>query len=87
MSTLTQKALSLTSKNGEWKVGEVAVPTPGPSDVLVKVMAAALNPVDWKNREHEYFTPTYPFVASMDGAGVVESVGTEVTTLAAGDRV
>ena len=86
-SATTQKALVLPAPTGEHTVQQRPIPLPGPGQVLVKVEAAALNPVDWKNREHEYFTPAYPFIAGMDGAGVVESIGTEVTTLAAGDRV
>ena len=83
----TQKALLLTAKNGDWVVGDVPIPKPGPKDVLIKVMAAGLNPVDWKNREGEFFTPSYPFVAGMDGAGVVVEAGAEADNLVKGDRV
>ncbi len=41
-------ALFLTAQHGDWVVRATAIPTPGPKDVLVKVIATALNPVNWK---------------------------------------
>ncbi|KAI0715793.1 GroES-like protein [Cerioporus squamosus] len=65
------------------------VPTPGPDDVLVKVIAAALNPGDWKVQEYGVTAigGTYPYISGLDGAGVVEEVGSQVKNLAKGDRV
>ncbi|EJF58192.1 GroES-like protein [Dichomitus squalens] len=83
----TQKALILPEKQGEWKVVDVPIPTPGPKDVLVKVVATALNPVDWKIKEYGYFVSDYPFVGGTDGAGIVEQVGSEVSNLAKGDKI
>ena len=84
----TQKALLLTAKNGDWVVGDVPITTPGPKDVLIKIMAAGLNPVDWKIREYGHpFTSEYPLVLGTDGAGVVEEVGAEVDGVAKGDRM
>lgn len=83
-----QKALLLLSKQGAWQVGETMRPTPGPKDVLVKIMSTALNPVDWKVREYGLpFITEYPIVSGLDGAGVVEEVGAEVEGFAKGDRV
>ena len=82
----TQKALALSEPNGPWKVIERPIPTPGPKDVLVKVIAAALNPADWKIRDYG-LAPGYPFVGGCEGAGVVEQAGSEVTNVAKGDRV
>ncbi|KAH9921177.1 GroES-like protein [Epithele typhae] len=87
MSLLTQKALVHYSKGGDFVVGDVPIPVPGPHEVLVKVMAVALNPVDWMNQAEAYFTPSYPFIAGMDGAGIVEHVGAAVTTLVKGDKI
>ena len=84
----SQKALLLLAKQGAWQVGETALPTPGPKDVLVKIMSTALNPVDWKIREYGHpFTSEYPLVLGTDGAGVVEEVGAEVDGVAKGDRM
>ncbi|KAI0351750.1 GroES-like protein [Trametes cingulata] len=82
-----QKALILPRKHGEWSVAEVPIPTPGPKDVLVKILATALNPVDWKVQALGYLVTEFPAVVGTDGAGVIEAVGSEVTTFARGDRV
>ncbi|KAL7278933.1 hypothetical protein ACG7TL_006764 [Trametes sanguinea] len=87
MAPKTQKALVLPEKQGQWRVVEVEVPTPGPKEVLIKVTATALNPVDWKIQTYGYFITDYPYVGGTDAAGVVEEVGPEVTNVAKGDRV
>ncbi|KAM5545171.1 hypothetical protein V8D89_001282 [Ganoderma adspersum] len=83
----TQKALVLPEKNGEWKLTNVAIPSPGPTDILVKVAAAGLNPIDWKNKEYNIIPVAYPFISGTDGSGVVEAVGADVKTFAKGDKV
>ncbi|KAH9921197.1 GroES-like protein [Epithele typhae] len=86
----TQKALLLPARAGKYAVGTVPIPTPAPSEVLVKIEAAALNPIDWKIVDSDLFTPiiqSFPYIAGTDGAGVVAEVGAEVTTLAKGDRI
>ncbi|KAI0760964.1 GroES-like protein [Trametes elegans] len=83
----TQKALVLPKKGGEWTVADLPVPTPGPKDVLVKVTAAALNPADWKIQAFGWDFPAFPVVGGFDGAGIVEAVGADVTSLAKGDRI
>ncbi|KAI0656640.1 GroES-like protein [Cubamyces menziesii] len=83
----TQKALFLPAEHGEWQLGDFPIPTPGPKDVLVKIMSAALNPIDWKVQAHGMIVAKYPYVGGNDGAGVVEEVGSEVTNFARGDRV
>ena len=83
----TQKALILPEKNGEWTLGEVPIPSPGPKDVLVKVIAAGLNTIDWKNKEFNIIPVSFPFTPGVEGSGIVEEVGSEVQNLAKGDRV
>ncbi|EIW57181.1 GroES-like protein [Trametes versicolor FP-101664 SS1] len=87
MAPTTQKSLILPEKQGQWLVGEQPVPTPGPKDILVKITATALNPVDWKIQAYGYFIENFPFVGGTDGAGIVEEVGSEVTNFAKGDTV
>jgi NADPH:quinone reductase-like Zn-dependent oxidoreductase len=69
--------------------GEVADPTPGPVDVVVRVEACALNRLDLLQRGGWYQMPgfTYPHIAGMDIAGTVVEVGAGVTTVEIGDRV
>jgi NADPH:quinone reductase-like Zn-dependent oxidoreductase len=63
-------------------------PIPNDDDVLIKVMAAGVNPVDWKIREgymKDMFT--LPLIPGWDVAGVIEEKGKKVTKLEIGDSV
>lgn len=65
-------------------------PEPLPTEVLVRVAAAGVNPVDCKTRAGAGVAAVLgdpPFVVGWDVAGVVEAVGHGVTTLAPGDEV
>lgn len=67
---------------------EVPTPEPGASQILVKVAAATVNPVDVAVREDRFPTPKQPpKILGSDGAGVVERAGTEVASVNPGDRV
>jgi zinc-binding alcohol dehydrogenase family protein len=63
---------------------ELPKPTPGPRDLLVKVEAVSVNPVDTKQRKTE--TPT-PRVLGWDAAGSVAAIGKDVTLFKPGDAV
>jgi NADPH:quinone reductase-like Zn-dependent oxidoreductase len=62
-------------------------PEPGGTEVLVRVLAAGVNPVDWKTRADGGRLGPPPFILGWDVAGVVEAVGEGVTRFAVGDRV
>ncbi|MEN3582874.1 zinc-binding alcohol dehydrogenase family protein [Streptomyces sp. ZYX-F-203] len=65
---------------------EVLVPRPGPRDVLVRVEAVAVNPVDYKTREGA--DPAgRDRILGWDAAGTVVGLGSEVETYAVGDEV
>jgi len=66
---------------------DVPRPEPGPTEVLVRVAAAGVNPVDWKVRARGGFLGEPPFTVGWDVAGVVEELGRGVTRFAPGDRV
>ena len=87
MSHTSQKALILPAKLGQFVVGLTVIPRPGPSEVLVRIESAALNPVEWKIQTYGAYVETYPAILGTDGAGTVEEVGPEVTTLAKGDKM
>ena len=67
---------------------DVELPTPQlrPRDVLVRVQAVSVNPVDIKRRAALEHSDT-PVVLGYDAAGIVEEAGPEVSTLAVGDEV
>jgi len=70
--------------------GEVRDPKIGPDAVLVKVRAAAVNPVDWKAREgylDGMLETVFPVVPGWDVSGVVVRPGVSVTEFAVGDEV
>ena len=63
-------------------------PAPGPGDVLVRIRAAGVNPVDAYIHSGTYVRkPPLPYTPGFDGAGEVERVGAEVKDFAPGDRV
>ncbi|MFB7513359.1 NADP-dependent oxidoreductase [Streptomyces sp. NPDC056144] len=63
-------------------------PAPGPSQILVAVRAAGVNPTDWKHRESGLFLGgRLPLVLGWDVSGVVEAVGFGVTLFKPGDEV
>ena len=67
---------------------EVPTPEPKAGQVLVRVAAATVNPIDVAVREDRFPTPKQPpKIIGSDGAGVVEAVGAEVTGLKPGDPV
>lgn len=70
------------------KLEEIPVPKVGPSQVLVRVKAAGVNPADTYMRSGMYaIKPPLPYTPGFDGAGVVEAVGEGVTKVKPGDRV
>lgn len=68
-------------------LADVPVPDPGPGEVRIKVMAASLNPVDWKLCSGVAPWWTEPHVVGLDASGVVDKLGEGVTGWAVGDRV
>ncbi len=70
------------------KVGDVETPSPSGNQVLVKVHAAGVNPVDTYLRTgiHAH-APKLPYTPGKDAAGVVEAIGDDVTRFKIGDRV
>lgn len=65
---------------------EIPIPQPKPNEAVVKVAASGINFIDVYYREGRYKT-SLPFTAGQEAAGVVTSVGSEVTSIKAGDRV
>ena len=91
MAPQTQKALVVETESAPWQFRtDWPVPKPGPGEVLVKLVAAAINPVDWYVQRHGDDAPsatTYPCWGGCDGAGVVEGLGPDVAGLKVGDKM
>src|SRR5476651_1172514 len=88
----TMKAVCIYSYGGpEVLVYEdVPRPHPGVGEVLVRVHAAGINPVDWKIREghlKEMLPHVFPLILGWDLSGVVDSLGSGLTSLKLGDEV
>ncbi|QRW12889.1 Zinc-binding dehydrogenase [Ceratobasidium sp. AG-Ba] len=82
-----QKASVLPAKHGKLEVRNRSIPTPQAKQILVKVTSSAINPADWKVIEYGVLVEDFPAVLGSDGAGIVESVGPEVTEFKRGDKV
>jgi NADPH2:quinone reductase len=69
------------------KLEEVPDPQPGPGQVVVRVHAVGVNPVETYIRSGIYPKPPTPFTPGNDGAGVIDTIGADVKGVAVGDRV
>jgi len=85
------KAVLLTGAGGIDKLELTEVPDPvleNPENILVRLHAAGINPVDYKLRRAGGFYPNrLPLILGCDGAGIVEAVGSAVTRFEVGDEV
>ncbi len=66
---------------------DVPTPDPAPGEVLLRQEAMGVNYIDIYYRTGLYKLPAFPAVLGMEGAGIVEAVGAQVSDLAPGDRV
>jgi NADPH:quinone reductase-like Zn-dependent oxidoreductase len=70
------------------RLREVERPTPGLTEILVRVHAAGVNPTDWKSRSGGGIASrSFPLILGYDVAGVVEEAGPGVTLYQPGDEV
>ena len=70
------------------QVGELPRPVPGPGQILVRVRATSLNPIDLYIRSGMVAMPmSFPFISGADFAGTVEAVGPGASRYKVGDRV
>ncbi|WP_427138870.1 NADP-dependent oxidoreductase [Psychrobacillus psychrodurans] len=86
------KAIAIKQYGGKEQLKEINIPKPTPKEkqVIVKLHATSINPIDWKLREG-YLKATMPFefpiILGWDVAGIVEEVGDHVQDFKVGDRV
>jgi len=72
------------------KIAEIDRPVPGPGELLIKVFATSVNPVDWKIRKGNLkmiISKKFPKILGIEFAGTVEEVGENVTGFIKGQRV
>jgi alcohol dehydrogenase len=84
------KALAIRRYKAAMELMELPVPKPGPGDLLVRVRAASVNPVDYKIRDGgvKVMIPySFPLILGNDLAGDVEAVGPSVTKFKVGDAI
>ena len=92
MSTQTINAIHVHDYGNadQLKLEQIPQPEPQEGEVLVRVYAAGVNPVDWKIRAgwlKDFRPSTFPYVPGADLAGVVEKVGPGVTAFQSGQEV
>lgn len=96
MPARTMKAIRLHEHGGPEVLGydEVAMPEPGPGEVLVRVHAVGVNPPDWYLRDGLSNIPPevrpkfdLPVIPGTDVSGVVEAVAADVQGFSVGDEV
>ena len=83
-------ALHLQDSGAAPVLAELPVPTPAAGEVLLRVLAAALNPLDNHIADgalEQLMEHRYPLVLGRDASGVVEAVGAGVTGVEVGDEV
>ncbi|WP_322925249.1 NADP-dependent oxidoreductase [Paenibacillus campi] len=69
---------------------DVPDPKPGPKQVIIKLKATSINPIDWKLREGHLKSMMdweFPIILGWDAAGIITEVGDEVTEWKIGDAV
>ena len=80
------RAAVMPVRHGRWTIETVDVDEPGPNEVLVRVVASGICQTDVHARDG-FFPIPCPAVYGHEGAGIVERIGAQVTTLAPGDHV
>jgi NADPH:quinone reductase-like Zn-dependent oxidoreductase len=84
------KALAIRRYKAPMEIMELPRPVPGPGDLLVRVRAAGINPIDYKIRDGavKVLLPfSFPLILGTDLAGDVEAIGPGVTRFKLGDAV
>jgi NADPH2:quinone reductase len=89
MTSSTMQAAVLNSARSPFQIGSIPRPEPAQGQVLVRIQASAVNPLDLKIHSGEAAHARHPLpgILGIDLAGVVESVGAGVTQFRAGDEV
>ncbi len=75
------RAITIDAYKTQPHLQEMPRPQPGEGEILIRLHAAGVNPMDWRARDGTYqqwWPAEFPTVLGFDGAGVVEQVGAGV---------
>jgi NADPH:quinone reductase-like Zn-dependent oxidoreductase len=87
-STATFAQLQCMKHGGPFEIVQVPKPTTlAPDHVLIRQRVIALNGLDAKQRDFGILISRWPHVLGIEGAGIIEAVGADVTDLSPGDEV
>lgn len=86
-ATQVNKAALIPSKGANFSVSETSIPEITPTEVLIRVHAVAINPVDAIIQRTGVIIDNYPTVIGCDCAGEIVRTGQDVTRFQPGDRV
>lgn len=84
------RAIAVKSFQSKPEIMELPKPQAKTDEILVRILAAGMNPFDWKVSEGGFQSQmpnTFPLVMGFDGAGTVEATGPDVTRFKKGDAV
>jgi alcohol dehydrogenase len=85
------RAMTLDGYSMQPRLKDLPAPTPGPDEVLVRVRATSVNPIDWKQasgKARPFANARFPdFIPGYDLAGEVTALGANVKTFTVGQRV
>lgn len=84
-ATITQ--YQATKQGGPFALVSIPKANPEPNEVSIRLKAIALNLLDCKQLYYGAMVEKWPAMLGLDGAGIVEAVGEEVTRFKAGDEV
>lgn len=92
LEKMNMKAIRIHQYGGPEVLAQVEMqrPIPGPNEVLIKIAAASINPIDWKQRAghlKDVFPLTFPATLGWDVSGTVEEAGENATHFRRGDQV
>src|SRR5881227_2315026 len=92
MATHTAHVIQVYNYGGpeQLKLEEKPCPEPQAGEVLLRVHAAGVNPLDWKIRQglmKDFMPVTFPYTPGIEVAGVVEDVGSGVTAFETGQAI
>lgn len=85
---LTQQAIQFYryGKSDELVINDILLPIPSDKEVLVRIVAAGVNPIDWRLREGFKQMPL-PFTPGVEASGIIEAIGKKVTSFEVGEEI